>query len=143
MDKFEYRIKLDEMNKFVDAKDYDGAMKIADSIDWRRVRNIRTLCTVSEIYEVNDRLEDSKEILLLAYNRSQIGRSILYRLVELCIKMKEYDDAVDYYTEFVQTSPSDNNKYILKYKIYRGRGSAIEDQIKILQDYKSREHTEK
>jgi hypothetical protein len=142
LDKLEYQIRLTEMNKLVDAQDDAGAAKIADSIDWRRVKSIRTLCTVSEVYEANRRYDDAREILLLAYSHAQRGRQILYRLAEISIKMKQFDEAVDFYTEFVQLSPNDNSKYILKYKIYRGRGSSIEDQIRILEEYKEKEYTE-
>ena len=143
MDKFEYQIRLAEMNKLVADQDDVGAAKIADSIDWRRVKSVRTLIAVSEIYVANKRFEDARDVLVLAYSRAQIGRQILYRLVEVSIKLKEFDEAVDFYTEFVQLSPSDNSRYILKYKIYKGRGSSIEEQIKILEDYKKLEYTER
>lgn len=143
MDKYEYNLKLDEINRLVEEENYEEAARIADTIEWKRVRNARTLCMISEIYEVNGRLEDSKDILLRAYQRSQIGRTILYRLTEIAIKMKEFDEAVEYYSEFVNAAPHDNSRYILKYKIYRGRGSSLEDQISILEEYKDREYTEK
>lgn len=143
MDKYEYNLKLDEINRLVEAEEYGEAAKLADSIEWKRVRNARTLCMISEIYEVNGRLKDSKEILLRAYQRSQIGRTILYRLTEIAIKMKEFDEAVEYYSEFVNAAPHDNSRYILKYKIYRGRGSSLEDQISILEEYKEKEYTER
>ena len=142
MDKIEYRTKLEEMNEFIKRQDYVGALNIVTGIEWRRVRNIKTLCTVSEIYEANQRYLESKEVLLLAYNRSHVGRSVLYRLVEVCVKLREFDEAVDYYTEFVQAVPNDCNKYILKYKIYKGRGSSIEEQIGLLQEYKEKEYVE-
>lgn len=143
MDKYEYNLKLDEINRLVEEENYEEAARIADTVEWKRVRNARTLCMISEIYEVNGRLEDSKEILLRAYQRSQIGRTILYRLTEVAIKMKEFDEAVEYYSEFVNAAPHDNSRYILKYKIYRGRGSSLEDQISILEEYKEKEYTEK
>lgn len=143
MDKYEYNLKLDEINRLVEEENYEEAARIADTIEWKRVRNARTLCMISEIYEVNGRLEDSKDILLRAYQRSQIGRTILYRLTEIAIKMREFDEAVEYYSEFVNAAPHDNSRYILKYKIYRGRGSSLEDQISILEEYKDREYTEK
>lgn len=143
MDKFEYNAKLEEINRLAEQEEYEEAAKLADSIEWKRVRNVRTLCMVSEIYEANGQLEESKQILLRAYRRSPNGRSMLYRLTEVAVKMHEFDDAVEYYTEFVNAAPNDNNKYILKYKIYKGRGSALEEQIAILQEYKQKEYTER
>lgn len=143
MDKYEYNVKLGQINKLVNEEDYEEAAKVADTIEWKRVRNVRTLCMVSEIYEADGRLEDSKEILLRAYRRSPNARAILYRLVEICVKMKEFDDAVEFYTQYVQSAPNDNSRYILKYKIYKGRGSSLEDQIAVLEEYKNKEYTEK
>ncbi len=143
MDKNEYRAKLEEISQLVDKQDYKGALKIVDTIDWRRVRSARTLCMVGEIYEANKRYEDSRKLLLLAHQRAPIGKTVIYRLVELSIKMGEFDEALNYYKKFVEISPNDNSRYILKYKIYRARRSAIEEQIAILQDYKSREYTER
>lgn len=143
MDKYEYNLKLEEINRLVENENYEDAAQIADTIDWRRVRNARTLCMISEIYEANGRLEDSKAILLRAYRRSQLGRIVLYRLTEVAIKMREFDEAVEYYSEFVNAAPNDNSRFVLKYKIYRGRGSSLEDQIAILEEYKQKEYTEK
>lgn len=143
MDKNEYRAKLEEIGQLVDRQDYKGALKIVDTIDWRRVRSARTLCMVGEIYEANKRYEDSRKLLLLAHQRAPIGRTVIYRLVELSIKMGEFDEALNYYKKFVEISPNDNSRYILKYKIYRARRSPIDEQIAILQDYKSREYTER
>ena len=143
MDKNEYRAKLEEIGQLVDRQDYKGALKIVDTIDWRRVRSARTLCMVGEIYEANKRYEDSRKLLLLAHQRAPIGRTVLYRLVELSIKMGEFDEALNYYKKFVEISPNDNSRYILKYKIYKARRSPIEDQIAVLQEYKSREYTER
>ena len=143
MDKNEYRAKLEEISQLVDRQDYKGALKIVDTIDWRRVRSARTLCMVGEIYEANKRYEDSRKLLLLAHQRAPIGRTVIYRLVELSIKMGEFDEALNYYKKFVEISPNDNSRYILKYKIYRARRSPIEEQIAILQDYKSKEYTER
>lgn len=143
MDKTEYKIKLDQINALVDANDYEGALEIVDSIDWRRVKSVRTLCMVADIYEICDMLEDCKKILLLAYKRSSIGKVILYRLVEVSLKMGDVDEAVEYYTEFAQNAPGDHSKYILKYKIYKAKRSPIEDQIAILEDYKELEYTER
>ncbi len=143
MDKFEYQAKLEEIGKLVDTGDYEGAAQIADSIDWKRVRSVRTLCTISEIYEEVGRVEDSKAILSRAYRRSPNSRQILYRLSEACVLTQDFDDAVEYYTEYVNLSPNDSNKYLLKYKIYKGRGSSIEEQIKVLEDLKAAEYSER
>lgn len=143
MDKNEYRAKLEEINDLVDNQDYQGALKIVDTIDWRRVRSARTLCMIGEIYEANKRYEDSRKLLLLAHQRAPIGKTVLYRLVELSIKMGNYNEAADYYKKFVEISPNDNSRYILKYKLYRARRSPIEEQIQILQEYKEKEYTER
>lgn len=143
VDKNEYRAKLEEINDLVDNQDYQGALKIVDTIDWRRVRSARTLCMIGEIYEANKRYEDSRKLLLLAHQRAPIGKTVLYRLVELSIKMGNYNEAADYYKSFVEISPNDNSRYILKYKLYRARRSPIEEQIQILQEYKEKEYTER
>ena len=143
VDKEEFRIKLDEINHLVEAKDYKGAMEVVDSIDWRRVKNVRTLCVVGEIYAANKRYEDSRDIFLLAYHRASIGKNILYRLVEVSLKMGEIDEAMDYYEEFCSVAPNDNTAYVLKYKILKEKKAPIEDQIQVLEEYKSKEFTEK
>ena len=142
VDKFEYQAKLEEINKLVEKENYEEAAKIADTIEWKRVRSVRTLCLISEIYEAVGRAEDSKAILYRAYRRSPGSRQILYRLTEACVQTQEFDDAVEYYTEYVNLSPNDNSKYILKYEIYKGRGSSLEEQIAVLEELKSREYTE-
>ena len=143
MDKYEYNLKLEEITRLVDQGYYEDAMDIVDTIDWRRVRNVRTLCMVSEIYEENGRLEDSKDLLMRAYRKSQAVRSILFRLTEISVKLRDFDDAAEFYSEFVNVAPNDNSRYLLKYMIYRGRGAAIEDQIEILEEYNQKEYTEK
>lgn len=143
MDKEEFRIKLEEINKLVEKKDYRGAMQIVDSIDWRRVKNVRTLCVVGEIYAANKRYEDSKEIFLLAYHRAPIGKSILYRLIEVSLKMKDLDEAQEFYEEFLEVAPNDNTKYILHYKILSAKKAPIAEQIAVLEEYKEREYTER
>lgn len=143
MDKTEYHLKLEEINKLVDAQDYEGALTIADSIDWRRVKSVRTLCMVADIYEVNGELEKSMQMLQLAHKRSSIGKMILYRQVELALKMGLYDDAVKYYNQYLETASNDTSKYILKYKIYKAQKAPLEDQIAILEEYKEREYTER
>lgn len=143
LDKYEYNLKLEEIDKLVDQGDYTEAANLADTIDWRRVRNVRTLCLISEIYEAAGRLEDSKTLLVRAYRRSPVGRTVLYRLVEVTTALQQYDEAIEYYTEYVQAAPHDNNRYILKYKIYKGRGSSIEELIAILEEYLGQEYTER
>ncbi|MDO5541368.1 MAG: hypothetical protein Q4F83_15095 [Eubacteriales bacterium] len=142
MDKYEYQAKLEEINSLVEKEDYEGAARIADTIEWKRVRSVRTLCMVSEIYEAIGRAEDSKSILYRAYRRSPSSRQILYRLTEACVQTQDFDDAVEYYTEYVNLSPNDNSKYILKYEIYKGRGSSLEEQIGVLEELRSKEYTE-
>lgn len=143
MDKTEYHLKLEEINRLVDAQDYEGALTVADSIDWRRVKSVRTLCMVADIYEVNGELEKSMQMLQLAHKRSSIGKMILYRQVELALKMGLYDDAVKYYNEYLETASNDTSKYILKYKIYKAQKAPLENRIAILEEYKEREYTER
>ena len=135
--------KLEEINKLVQNKDYKGAMNIVDSIDWRRVKNVRTLCVVGEIYAANGRYEDSKEIFLLAYHKASIGKNILYRLVEISLRMKNVDEATEFYEEYKQVAPNDSSQYILQYKIARVKNISLDEQIKILEEYKEHEFTEK
>ena len=143
MDKNEYNLKLEEIEKYANQDNYREAALAADTVDWKRVRNARTLCMVSEIYEADNRYEDSKALLLRAYRRSPVGRTILYRLVEVTIHLKQFDEAIEYYSEYVQAAPHDNSRYILKYKIYKGRGSSLEEQIDILKEYLDQEYSEK
>lgn len=143
LDKEEFRIKLEEINKLVQNKDYKGAMNIVDSIDWRRVKNVRTLCVVGEIYAANGRYEDSKEIFLLAYHKASIGKNILYRLVEISLRMKNVDESTEFYEEYKQVAPNDSSQYILQYKIARVKNISLDEQIKILEEYKEHEFTEK
>ena len=142
MDKYEFQIKTEQLEKQLDRKNYETAAKIADSIDWRKVRNVGLLMEVAEAYEYTERYEDSYEILNIAYDCAPIGRMIVYKMAELAVKMEDYDEAVDLYKEFVKIAPHDLGRYVLKYKIYKGRGAAIEDQIAILEEYKSREYQE-
>ena len=143
MDKREYQEKLDEINRLIAEEDYAQAARVADTIDWKRVRNVQTLVMVSEIYEAVERYEDSKVLLLRAYRRSPLGRTVLYRLVECTIHLGQFDEAIEYYSEYVQAAPHDNNRYILKYKIYKGRGSSLDEQIDILKEYLEQEYNEK
>ena len=143
MDKREYQEKLDEINRLIAEEDYAQAARVADTIDWKRVRNVQTLVMVSEIYEAVERYEDSKVLLLRAYRRSPLGRTVLYRLVECTIHLGQFDEAIEYYSEYVQAAPHDNNRFILKYKIYKGRGSSLDEQIDILKEYLEQEYNEK
>lgn len=143
MDKYEYREKTEQMMKYVEAKSYREAKEIADTIDWRRVKNAPTLCTVSEIYECNADFEKSREILFIAYDRSPGSRKIVYRLGTLALRLGETDEAMDCYEEFVRIAPKDPNQYILKYKIQKEQGAPIEEQIKTLEEFKKAEYIEK
>ena len=143
MDKYEYRLKAEQIEKLVKKKDYAGAAKIADTIDWRRVKNVNMLYIVSEIYEATERYGECMEILDIAYDRAPVGRMLLYRMTEVCTKMNNFDEAIALYREFVKVAPHDQSRYILKYQIYRERGSSLEDQIKILNEYKTHEYQEK
>lgn len=143
MDKAEYRVMLDKITALADAGDYTGALPIVEQIDWRRVKSVRTLCMVSEIYEANKRLEDSLRVLKIAYKRGSISKTVLYRLSETCAKLGDYKGAINYYKEFEEVSPMDTSKYILKYEIYRAKGSDLDEQIRVLEEYKDREYTEK
>lgn len=142
LDKEEFRVKLGEINKLVEARDYKGAMQIVDSIDWRRVKNVRTLCVVGEIYAANKRYEESKEIFLLAYHRAPIGKNILYRLIEVSLKMGQISEATEFFDEYREVAGNDNSQYILRYKIARAKNASLNEQIRILEEYKEKEFTE-
>ena len=143
LDKEEFRVKLGEINKLVEGQDYKGAMQIVDSIDWRRVKNVRTLCVVGEIYAANKRYEESKEIFLLAYHRAPIGKNILYRLIEVSLKMGQISEATEFFDEYREVAGNDNSQYILKYKIARAKNASLNEQIRILEEYKEKEFTER
>ncbi len=143
MDKYEYRLKAEQIEKLVKKKDYKTAAKIADSIDWRRVRNLNMLYTVAEVYEAQERYEDCMEILNIAYDRAPVGRMLLYKMTEVATKMHQFKEAIALYREFVKAAPHDQSRYILKYQIYRERGSTVTDQIRILKDYKTYEYQER
>lgn len=142
MDKYEFQIKTEQLGKLVEKKDYRTAAKIADSIDWRRTRNVGLLMQISEVYENLERYEDSYEILNMAYDCAPIGRMIVYKMVEVAVKLGDFNEAVELYKEFVKIAPHDLGRYALKYEIYRGKESSLEDQIAILEEYKSREYLE-
>ena len=143
LDKEEFRIKLEEINNLVEKKDYKGAMEVVDSIDWRRVKNVRTLCVVGEIYAANKRYNDSREIFLLAYHKAPIGKNILYRLIEISLKMGDIEEAMEYFEEFKEIAPNDNTRYVLKYKILRAKKASLNEQIAVLEEYKEKEFTER
>lgn len=142
LDKYEYKLKLDQMKSLTAEKDYQNAAVIADSINWNKIKNVNALVKAGEIYENAGRYEESREILLMAYDRSPIGRMIIYRLAKVAIKMKNYDEAKDYYQEFVEIAPHDNLKYVLKYEICKAQGSDNKTLIGILEELKEQEYTE-
>jgi adenylate kinase family enzyme len=143
LDKYEYKVKLAQIEKLVAKKDFVTAAKIADGIDWRKVKSVTTLNMIADIYEANERLEDCYEILNMVYDRSPIGRRVVYRMTEVATKMHDFEEAIDLYKEFVKIAPHDLGRYILKYQIYRERGSSVTDQITILEEYKSHEYDER
>ncbi len=143
MDKYEYKVKLAQIEKLVAKKDFVTAAKIADGIDWRKVKSVTTLNMIADIYEANNRLEDCYEILNMVYDRSPIGRRVVYHMTEVATKMHDFEEAIDLYKEFVKIAPHDLGRYILKYQIYRERGSSVADQITILEEYRSHEYDEK
>ena len=143
MDKAEYQSRLKELNSLVKKEDYEGALAVVEAVDWRRVKSLRTLGMVADVYEANKRYPEAKKILLMAYDRSSIGKGILYRLVEVSVKMKDFDEAIDFYNEFEAVARHDNSRYLLKYKILRGQKAPLEEQISLLEEYKEREFTER
>ena len=143
MDKYEYRVRAEEINALIEKREYGEAVKIADTIDWRRVKSVTMLCKVSELYKMNRRYEDSKEILLLAYDRQPGSRKIVYSLCELCIKLEELVLAIEYYKEFVQIAPKDTGRFILQYRLYEAQDVSLEERIAVLEEYKKRDYREK
>lgn len=143
MDKYEYKVRSEEIKDLISKKKYAEAMKIADVIDWRRVKSVNMLCTISDLYKLNRRFEESREILLLAYERHPGSRMIVYSLCELSIKLDDVVQAVEYYKEFVQIAPRDNGRYILQYKLYEAQEVSLEERIAVLEELKRREYREK
>ena len=143
MDKFEYKASADEIKALIAEGEYAEAVKIADKIDWRRVRSVMMLCTISDLYKINRRYQESKDILLMAYEKHPTGRLIIYSLCELCIKMGEYDEASNRYKEFVQIAPRDTGRYVLQYRLYEALDVSIEERIAVLEEFKKREPREK
>ena len=142
MDKYEYNLKLDQIKALSAEEGYMSAAEIADSINWNKIKNVNTLVKIGEIYEKAERYQDARDILLMAYDRSPIGRMIIYRLAEVAIKMGDYDAATEYYDEFVEIAPHDDMKYILRYSIKKGQGASFDELITILEEYKDEEYTE-
>lgn len=143
MDKYEYKVRADEIKELIARGEYAQAADIADTIDWRRVKSVRMLCTISDLYKINRRYEDAKNMLLLAYERRPGGRTICYSLCELSIKTEEFVQAVNYYKEYVQVAPKDPGRYILQYKLYEAQDVSLEERIGVLEELKKRDYREK
>lgn len=143
LDKYEYKIRADEINSLIEEGEYADAVAIADTIDWRRVKSVRMLCTISDLYKINRRYQESKDILLLAYEKHPSGRLIVYSLCELSIKMEEYVQAIEYYKEFVQIAPRDTGRYVLQYRLYEAQEVSLEERIAVLEEFKKRDYREK
>lgn len=143
MDKNEYTLKVEEIKDLISRGQYAQAAEIADTIDWRKPRSARTLCIVSDLYKINRRYEDARDMLLLAYERRPGSRTICYSLCELSIKMEEYVQAIEYYKEFVQVAPKDPGRYILQYKLYEAQDVSLEERIAVLEELKKRDYREK
>lgn len=143
MDKYEYKVRAEEIKSLIADGEYAEAAKIADTIDWRRVRSVMMLCTISDLYKINRRYEDSRDILLLAYEKGGGRRPIVYSLCELSIKLEEYVQAIEYYKEFVQLAPKDSGRYILQYKLYEAQEVSLEERIAVLEELKKKDYREK
>lgn len=143
MDKSEYKVRAEEIKELISKGEYVQAAEIADTIDWRRVKSVMMLCTISDLYKINRRYEDARDMLLLAYERRPGGRTICYSLCELSIKMEEYVQAIEYYKEFVQVAPKDPGRYILQYKLYEAQDVSLEERIAVLEELKKRDYREK
>lgn len=143
MDKYEYKLRSEEIKSLIKEREFVKAVEIADTIDWTRVRSVSMLCTISDLYKINRRYKEAKELLLQAYEKHPGGRTILYSLCELCIKTDDVIGAIEYYKEFVQLAPTDNGKFILQYKIYEAQDVSLEERIAVLEELKKREYLEK
>lgn len=142
MDKYEYKLKLDQMKALAAEGDYMTAAEIADSINWKKVRNVNLLVRAGDVYTKQGRYDDAREVLIMACGRSPLGRMIIYRLAKLAIKMKNFEEAEERYDDFVEIAPHDNLKYVLRYKICKAKGTDLATQIRILEEYKEVEYTE-
>lgn len=143
MDKYEYKLRSEEIKSLIKQRDFVKAVEIADTIDWTRVRSVSMLCTISDLYKINRRYKEAKDLLLQAYDRHPGGRTILYSLCELCIKTDDIVGAIEYYKEFVQLAPTDNGKFILQYKIYEAQDVSLEERVAVLEELKKRDPHEK
>lgn len=143
MDKAEYRIASEHIKKLIKQGEYSEAARIADTIDWRRVKSVVMLCTVSDLYKVNRRYDDARELLYIAYDRNPGSRTILYSLCDLCIKMEELVAAIEYYKSFVQVAPRDTGRFVLQYRLYQAQEVGLEERIEVLEQLKAEEYTEK
>ncbi|MDL2301294.1 hypothetical protein LJC58_02960 [Lachnospiraceae bacterium OttesenSCG-928-D06] len=143
MDKFEYKIRSEEIKTLIAQREYVRGAELADTVDWRRVKSVMMLCTISDLYKINRRYEDARDMLLLAYDRYPGGRTIVYSLCELSVKMDEIVQAVEYYKEFVRVAPRDTGRYILQYKIYEAQEVSLEERIAVLEELKKKEYREK
>ncbi|MDE7113845.1 MAG: hypothetical protein K2O57_06635 [Acetatifactor sp.] len=143
MDKYEYKVRAESIRELIAQRDYIQAAEIADTIDWRRVKSVMMLCTISDLYKINRRYEDARDLLLLAYERRPGGRNICYSLCELSIKTGEFVQAMEYYKEFVRVAPKDPGRYILQYKLYEDQDVSLEERIEVLEDLKKHDYREK
>ena len=143
MDKYEYKLRSEEIKSLIRERDFVKAVEIADTIDWTRVRSVSMLCTISDLYKINRRYKEAKDLLVQAYEKHPGGRTILYSLCELCIKTDDIVGAIEYYKEFVQLAPTDNGKFILQYKIYEAQDVSLEERIAVLEELKKRDYREK
>lgn len=143
MDKYEYKVRAEEIKALIAEGEFAEAVKIADTIDWRRVKSVMMLCTISDLYKINRRFQESKDILLMAYERHPGGRLIVYSLCELSIKMGEFVQAIEYYKEFAQIAPKDTGRYILQYKLYEAQDVSLEERIAVLEEFKKRDYRER
>ena len=144
MDKYEYKVRSEKIKELIENKKYQEAVKIADTIDWRKVKSVLTLCTISDLYKVNKRFEESRDILLLAYDRNSNNRMIVYSLCELSIRLNDIVSAVEYSKKYVRIAPNDEvGKYVLQYKLYEAQGVTIEERIAVLEELKKKEYIEK
>ncbi|MBO5502968.1 MAG: hypothetical protein J5969_00650, partial [Lachnospiraceae bacterium] len=143
MDKYEYKVCLEEIDTLISEGDFGRAVEIADTIDWKRVKSVNTLCQISDLYKVNHRFEESRDILLLAYDRYPTGRQIVSSLCDLELRLGEYVQALQYYNEFVQIAPRDPGRYMLQYKIYKAQSVSLPEQIAVLQKLKAADYRDR
>ena len=142
MDKYEFNLKVEQLNKLVKSGDYKAAMRITDTIDWRRVHKADLLATVSKVYEKNNEYKEAREILLLSYDRAPVGKRVLYKLAMLAIKEGDISEAQEYYKEYTEISPQDSRKYLMEYHIANAKGEGIDKKIRILEKYNDIEKTD-